>query len=536
MEHPYFDLTLPHLRAAARLPRIPFSQGQPPLATLTEMLGQVEQQRQGAQQVPRGITSPSTSSLRSVPPSHSHSHSHSPSQSKPAFGADGGRTLPPLHMDRHGSSPSAGLDSHHSGHSSSHILQTQVPAKSGASALVDQLRELDLPTADLASYGHRAHSPDSGSHVASWLAKGAPALGPVLPPPQERSQNYQVSSDSHAYRQQQERFEQGPAASVQQSTALPSDSAFARSHLPPHMVTPTALASSSSADFTSDPYGRPMNVVPEAAEDVEMAVDVPEPPAVYEQRPTHPSPFVPQQPTVKKKKWGLGSVFGHGSSSDHKQVVEAQASLLSLKRTQSGSIADGRAVPAAAPPPTNMDPRKAKKEAEKQAKELERAKREAAERAQKERARAVMQKRTVLEQERKKAGAKTEFEWSSVEKPSAPSGGPAGGKGLFGLANTSVRSHGDGMRGHDEGPAYGGSSDGSRSQSSLQQAPSVAHSRLSGQSLQALQAQGSPLLEAAKANASRAKARRRDDDDDHSTSSIASSHHHMMSTATIDSE
>jgi meiosis induction protein kinase IME2/SME1 len=256
--------------------------------------------------------------------------------------------------------------------------------------------------------------------------------------------------------------------------------------------------------------------------------------------------------TPKKKKWGLSSVFGSHSDSKARAAppppppAEVYAPSLSLKRTQSGHIAnDRRDMPELQPtaPTIILDPKKAKKEAERQAKELEKAKREAAERAQKERARAVMQKRNQLQQERNAAGATTEFEWSNGNAPKAPPPGqiPAGGKSLFGLGNHSVRSHTEAM-GRPEAhvaPPPGGSSEGGSQASSSRQAQSTTHSRLSQQSMQALQAQGSPLYDVMKADAYRAKARRRDDDDDHSTSSLSVNRFQspsMMTVGTIDSE
>jgi meiosis induction protein kinase IME2/SME1 len=256
--------------------------------------------------------------------------------------------------------------------------------------------------------------------------------------------------------------------------------------------------------------------------------------------------------TGKKKKWGLSSVFGGGHSESKspaplpRPVSDAfTQSTLSLKRTQSGHIAgDRRDVPEPAPgaPVITLDPKKAKKEAERQAKELEKAKREAAERAQKERARAVMQKRNQLQQERKAAGATTEFEWSSVEAPKQPPPGPmpSGSNRLFGLGNTSVRSHAESLARPDAHVPGAGSSDGGSQASSSRQAPSAARSRLSHQSMERLYEKKVDDGRAKQAlYDSRAKARRRDDDNDHSTSSLSVNKLYSPSTmtvGTIDSE
>ncbi len=558
LNHPYYHLTLPHLRAAAKLPSIPFSQGQPTREVIDEMLSQGTKPATQPNHTP----SPSTVAHGSIPPSHPYS----PVQNKPAFGTDNGRTLPPPHVSsdsgsgsqmffpsRHGSSPSPATDANaRSGTPSSAMLHSSVPgAKTGASALVDQLRELDLPTADLASYGHRpgpspgAQSAYPGNATQSWKEAGHSTLGPALAPPQQRSANYQLEMDRGAY--------QSPSDSSRPQQQ------HQRSALPIHMLTPTALASGGTGDYS--PYGHDpqKDSSQEPMEDVvmaERATNAPQSPR--SQPPVEPAPSIQVSrgssllQAGKKKKWGLSSVFG--KDSDSKAQSQSQtpppiheqyaASTLSLKRTQSGHIAgDRRDFPEPSPnaSPIILDPKKAKKEAERQAKELERAKRDAAERAQKERARAVMQKRNQLQQERKVAGATTEFEWSSVESPRhAPPGVVPTGKGMFGLGNISVRSHGEALsRPEAHVPTDAASSDGGQSQSSSRQAPSATHSRLSHQSMQALQAQGSPLYDPAKADEYRAKARRRDDDDDHSTSSLSVNRFQSPSTmtvGTIDSE
>ena len=110
LDHPYFHETLPHLKQTPPLPRIPFSQGQPQPGEIQAAAAQL-------------VAPP-----RSVPPSHSHH------ESRPAFANGDMRTLPP---------PIGTPD----------IMQTdRVVFPPGASdryepsALVSQLRELDLPT------------------------------------------------------------------------------------------------------------------------------------------------------------------------------------------------------------------------------------------------------------------------------------------------------------------------------------------------------------------------------------------------------
>ncbi|ORY34272.1 kinase-like domain-containing protein [Naematelia encephala] len=117
IEHPYFHETLPHLQRTPPLPRIPFSSGQPPPGAMP--------------QVRMDPVPP-----RSLPPSHAHQK-----ESRPFANGDM-RTLPPP-VGTPDSSASRVFFPHSS------------PIRDGASALVNQLRELDLPTEDLASYGHR---------------------------------------------------------------------------------------------------------------------------------------------------------------------------------------------------------------------------------------------------------------------------------------------------------------------------------------------------------------------------------------------
>lgn len=275
IRHPYFRESLPHIRAMPPLPRIPFSQGQPAIR---------------AQQRVSELVAPP----RSLPPSHSHS-----SDSRPAFANGDMRTLPP---------PMGTPDS------STRIAFPALSSDSRnytASSLVSQLRALDLPSEELASYGQRQEPREPVSLSVSNLGlinqQGRAAPAHVM---------------SYVQSQQQEVYVQAQLA------------------------------------------GSSMSIAPSI----------------------EPTEGGAQPAISKKKKWGLSSVFG--SSEKHLPPVHETYSGSALKRTQSGNPAVE---------PESLDPKKAKKEAERQARELEKAKREAAVRAQQERARAVMRKREQIE-------------------------------------------------------------------------------------------------------------------------------------------
>jgi meiosis induction protein kinase IME2/SME1 len=104
----------------------------------------------------------------------------------------------------------------------------------------------------------------------------------------------------------------------------------------------------------------------------------------------------------KSNKWGLG-MFGNGDKGhtlppvDEMAIAASSTSTPSLKRTQSSST-DSRSLSEMSPiqeVPT-MDPKKAKKEAERLQREANKQRRALAEKAQREQARAVMQKRNQI--------------------------------------------------------------------------------------------------------------------------------------------
>lgn len=387
VEHPYFHETLPHLQRTPPLPRIPFSQGQPAPGAAV---------RQPDMNVPP----------RQLPPRHSNQ------ETRPAFANGDMRTLPPPvrtpdHLSRNFFPPPH--------HNSMHRMPE------GASALVHQLRELDLPTEDLSSYGHR------------------------LPPSPVASSVYEMGEDRITGNQATPRHvvDGGRRVSNAQSTMYdgsvfegsgvasapnPSLSNFNLS------VSNLLLAERQRAGFAKSHVSayvqqqqQQLQVYENTTPRVPGQAQVPMPPPI-EPTPGAVNHKLAQVTTGKKKKWGLSSVFGGGDKSVTSLApvdeVGYQGSTSSLERTQSGT----HPAPITAPAAVLDDPKKAKKEAERAARELEKAKREAAERAQKERSRAVLQKRDRLVAERQQANEKSEIEFGgtlnagpAVPKPSTPS-------------------------------------------------------------------------------------------------------------------
>lgn len=313
---------------------------------------------------------------RQLPPSHSHHP-----EVRPAFANGDIRVLPPPvatpeNMNRIFLPPGQ-----------------YRPDMSAASTLVSQLRELDLPTEELASYGHRRPLPaneQSSDHL--------PPQGQAQPRERRDSRSRSVYSGS---------MYDGSNPSLHQIPPPPPHRSAVDKHLPPH-------------------------VAAYVQQQQQMALD---PPAQREQyMPPHIEPTqgatMPGPTSIgKKKKWGLSSVFGGDKSS----INLPSMSTTSLKRTQSGHHASDRSpvmdhpAPAAPQPapPLSDDPKKAKKEAAARAKELEMAKREAAARAQKERARAVMQKRNQLLDDRHASKSKADIEYGSGPHTPAPDPRPA---------------------------------------------------------------------------------------------------------------
>lgn len=131
IDHPYFHETLPHLQQTLPLPRIPFSAGQPPPHAIP---------RPTLSTVPMPPPPDVSVPARKLPPSHAHT----PREARPAFANGDIRTLPP---------PMGTPDSQAS--SQRAFFPQHIPPHVSSSSLVHQLRELDLPTDDLGSYGQR---------------------------------------------------------------------------------------------------------------------------------------------------------------------------------------------------------------------------------------------------------------------------------------------------------------------------------------------------------------------------------------------
>ncbi|WVN89109.1 uncharacterized protein L203_104325 [Cryptococcus depauperatus CBS 7841] len=482
IDHPYFHETLPHLQQTPPLPSIPFSVGQPPpYAIPRPTLGTVSISYQEANAV-----------SRQLPPSHTYS----PQDARPAFANGDIRTLPPLV-----STP----DSSH--HSDSRIFfpqHVQGPtANASSSALVHQLRELDLPTDDLSSYGHR----------------------PPLSPASRYQESSQAYDHSQLY-QQVDDLQIDSTRSIMAPSTLYDGSVYEGSR---RSNSPVINFSSTSIEQTPLPAQAQSHAQTRFQQQGSYGHSSANVTAYVQQQQQyndsqHNIPIPPPiEPTVgavrseklsltgKKKKWGLSSVFGgleKSSTTNLATVDENGYSGESLKRTQSGNRPQNRhtgAVVGLGASTANMvdDPKKAKKEAERQAKELARAQREAAAQKQKERARAVMQKRNQLIEARNQTKSKSEIEYSSTNLVSEA---PAL-QGLYATSSVGINQ----LRNYSATQAS--QSIGSiRSQASAQSG----HSGRSGLSAGALK----EYDDANGWDEIRHKARRRDDDDDHSMSSF----------------
>ena len=372
LQHPYFHETLPHLQRTHPLPRIPFSAGQP---------------APGAMPKHTELNVPP----RQVPPSHSHH------ETRPAFANGDMRTLPP---------PMGTPDN------SSRVFfpQTTATDRFEPSALVNQLRELDLPTEDLHSYGHRAPpSPVAGS-VYSFKGEPAAPAGPA-----QRTRAWAEDTSRRASNAQPGMYDGSVyEGSPDPSASNTSFSQFTLSQNNRHVMSQTKVAHYVQAQQQVHMYedGTPRQpgqklVVPPPIEATQGAtLTVPSP------GPSH-SGKLGSVSSGKKKKWGLSSVFGGGDKSVSSlapvdELAYPGSASSSLKRTQSGN-----------PPPVGSsmaslsdDPKAAKKEAEKARREAEKLKRETAARVQKERARAVMIKRQQLLQEQQR-GKDPQLEFTS---------------------------------------------------------------------------------------------------------------------------
>ena len=319
---------------------------------------------------------------RQLPPSHSNHQ-----EARPAFANGDMRVLPPPvatpeNMNRIFLPPGQ-----------------YRPDVSAASTLVSQLRELDLPTDELASYGHRRPLAANEAFANEQSQRSSP----------DRVAQAQIrAAGPHSQAEYDGSVYEGSNPSLQhiQQTQQPIHQQYDK-HLPPHV----AAYVHQQQQMALDPPLRPEEYI---APPIEPTRDA-----------TMPGP-APGGVIGKKKKWGLSSVFGGGDKSSSNLLSASTAGFMSttsLKRTQSGFQPGERspsmpsptsAAPGPPPPmpPLSDDPKKAKKEAAARAKELEMAKREATARAQKERARAVMQKRNQMLDDRVQTKSKAGIEFS----------------------------------------------------------------------------------------------------------------------------
>ncbi|WWD17691.1 hypothetical protein CI109_102132 [Kwoniella shandongensis] len=500
IDHAYFHETLPHLQRTPPLPRIPFSQGQPA----------------------PGAARPPPTEIAAAPRQLPPSHSHTPHEARPAFANGDMRTLPPPVGTPDGGSPSA---SHRLFFpTQSHLHNTHADSRAyaaSASALVHQLRELDLPTDDLASYGNRP-PPSPGARRESAQSQNAGT---------QRSQQWANDVALNTRRPSNTHSSMYDGSVFEGSQGGQSNTNF-------------TSYSTASVERTPEPYAQPKSHVaayvqqqqryaqetPRAASSSQLSLAPPIEPTLDAVRADKLGA------SAKKKKWGLSSVFGGvGKSTTDLATVDENAyhGTSSLKRTQSGNRPQDRS-PVIPMPTISDDPKKAKKEAERQAKELAKAQREAMALKQKERARAVLQKRNQLIEVRKEANVKSEIEFSSGDPPPGQLGSSMRQAPI--LTSASSMSLGKGLNPSSRDlRTYGGPSSQSMASVRSHDSGHSGHSGRSGLSAAALAA-----YDDAHGGVSRQhKARRRDDDDDHSMSSFGHNSlrsRSVLTVGTVDSD
>jgi meiosis induction protein kinase IME2/SME1 len=498
MTHLYFREVMPHLQRVPPLPRIPFSWGQPsPRPTPS------------AQQPPMepNLNVPS----RPLPPSHSHHEPHS------AFANGDMRTLPPPESTVE--TPVGELITPNGPPSGTYFTrpypQEAEQRAYGASALVRQLRELDLPTDDLASYGARRWSEAelvaSRQRYANSVHAGSVHAGSVHSIPDSIS-NPSYSNLNSLSAISLDRLQ--PQTQHPHQTPDPHVMAYVRQQAAYQQQMQQPAVSQSTPNLTPTAPAADPNSLRQAQST--MTLPLPStnhmpPPDTHMAPPSQATsklgPPPPPAPSGKKKKWGLSSVFGGAggkSGTSLPSVDEHSAATTSLKRTQSGQYADDRIPPG---PQSPVDPKMSKKEAERQSRELLKAKREAAERAQKERARAVLNKRAQLV-----SGRNVEVEYLNITTDNIT---PPVNNGLSKQASRPVAGY----------PSGYPSSHGSTLQSAS--IPSLASFPGPGQS---------PYLQVDD-GIGRNKARKQSEEDDHSSIGRASAKSRsLLSVATMESE
>lgn len=292
---------------------------------------------------------------RSIPPSHSNS----PHNARPAFETGSVYHELPPRQPLPEDSPSRPYY-HNNGSDVTQDYSHRYPL---ASELAEQLREHELP--DLASYGHR--SPPSASSLYSFPAVAGRRLRQHTQSPEYWSMEVSPAPES--------RGETSP-----------------ESHDSPMDVPQSPIVHSLPPDDDPPEYSLG------AMEDISTPV-------------SHNKLGKLSLGFGKRhNKWALSSVFGsHNDPSKHHAStlapvdelnVSGSRSLHTLKRSQSGSTGENRSVPdlsTSAQAPV-IDPKKLKKEQNRQARIAEKARRAELEKLHRDRARTVVQKHQRIQE------------------------------------------------------------------------------------------------------------------------------------------
>lgn len=367
--HPYFHETLPHIRQTPLIPEIPFHVGQPPR-------GQ-RQSRQAAPQQQQPPQQAAQAQPQPPQPQPAHADARAPAPQHLRVQAPQHMPIPPPQVspvEIRTPEQAAQMQQQQS-----HLFPAAVPLQregSAASAIVHQLRALEMPRDDLSPYRRRG-SDDKRSSMAQSMVVDTPGGSPSNPSYVSLLSTAnldRVAHPSHQYQQQSDRAPPHVLAYVNQQAAYQRQQAADSGTL----STPSLVAFENGVSprgsyhqDMSSPQSEsttPSPLHPASPDDTSVSL---------------PSVPVSQLQLKKNNKWNFGSVSRKNLSSIKEALPHP-----GLKRTQSGSRAQDRE---GAPPPAEKPLTKKEQE-----RELALAKREAADRAQKERARAVLAKRNQL--------------------------------------------------------------------------------------------------------------------------------------------
>ncbi|GAA6059067.1 hypothetical protein JCM10212_002038 [Sporobolomyces blumeae] len=334
------------------------------------------------------IGAPSQASPRSIPPSHSHSPAP-----QPPFNASFAPTS--TEQPRHGDHQT--LSHHRSGgmQRSFSISSTM----SGASALSSTYPVRVVPSSPpAASQPGFPEGPSDSRSISSFSPSHSP--NPAWPGENGHSSSWNANDPPDSSMRIPNRG--GP---VRRGSIAPS---IAPSTLYDGSVF-EGIAPSRASSIMSFPvnYGSAANGGDNAS--IYQTMDSPQLGRVdstLSVNPPHAGPSsssIPSSMSIKSGKWGFFGAGGGDKSSmsstptfPNSPAMHSSTSLNPLKRSPSNnSIA---ASAASQSPALSLDPKKVKKEAEKLAKEQEKASRLAKEQAARERARAVMKKKTALQE------------------------------------------------------------------------------------------------------------------------------------------